>query len=602
MPADRIKLRYRLFTRLLISHILLVSIPLLITGQILIDTAQSAIRQTILERNLEFARRSAGLIAGTIGKSREILRFTAQIPGLTNLGRLDQDLMINNLVTQFSVFNRLSIIDRDGRVISSTAFGDLGIDLSSNGLLPSILRNQPYNSEVMLTPDDLPTMEIAEPVLFHEEVIGALWGEVDLKAIWDVVDSNAIGERGEAFIFHPAKQGQFIAHSNRRMVLEHRHFEETDIIDSVAAGHSNHKIYVNRDGVEMIAAYAPIPQEQWGTVIQQPTSEAFAPAQKMKLQIFLLMLVSLVLAALIAAMYTRQIVQPVNALVSGIELMATGDLRHRIRPLGHDEVSRLAKNINTMASRLLEFQRQLKRGERLATLNKLASVLSHEIRNPLNSMVINMQLMRREFLRPEIDPRKLEHYHLIINSEIGRVESLVSNFLLIAKPPKLEKTPQRLSALLDDLIKAELPNALTKGVRVERHYQLPGLVVAIDAQKLYQVFLNIFLNALQAMPGGGRLRLGIYKVNLVGSDEDTPTFEESGGLVFAAISFQDTGRGIPAHELNKIFDFYYTTKEHGTGIGLSLAQQIVEEHGGRIQVKSELGKGTEFIVLLPYVE
>ena len=602
MPADRIKIRYRLFTRLLISHILLVSLPLLLTGKILVDTAQSAIRQTILERNLEFARRSAGMIAATIGKSREILRFTAQIPDLTNLGRMNQDLMINNMVAEFSVFKRLSIIDRDGRVMSSTAFGDLGLDLSRNGLLPSILQNRPYNSEVTLTPDYLPTMEIAEPILFHDEVIGALWGEVDLKAIWDVVDSNAIGERGEAFIFHPAKQGQFIAHSNRRLVLEHGNFDEADIIDSVAAGHSNHKIYVNRDGVEMIAAYAPIPQEQWGTVIQQPTSEAFAPAQKMKLQIFLLMLVSVVLAALIAAMYTRQIVQPVNSLVSGIERMATGDLRYRIRPLGHDEVSRLAKNINTMASRLHEFQRQLKRGERLETLNKLASVLSHEIRNPLNSMVINMQLMRREFLRKEIQARKLEHYHQIINSEIGRVESLVSNFLLIAKPPKLEKIPQRLSTLLDDLIKAELPNALTKGVRVERNYQLPGIVVEIDAQKMYQVFLNIFLNALQAMPGGGRLRIGIYKVNLAGSDEDTPTFEESGGLAYAAISFQDTGKGISAGELSKIFDFYYTTKEQGTGIGLSLAQQIVEEHGGRIQVKSELGKGSEFLVLLPYAE
>lgn len=602
MPADRIKLRYRLFTRLLISHILLVSIPLLLTGKILVDTAQSAIRRTILERNLEFARRSAGMIAATLGKSREILRFTAQIPNLTNLGRMNQDLMINNMVAEFSVFKRLSIIDRDGRVMSSTAFGDLGLDLSRNGLLPSILQNRPYNSEVTLTPDYLPTMEIAEPILFHDEVIGALWGEVDLKAIWDVVDSNAIGERGEAFIFHPAKRGQFIAHSNRRLVLEHGNFDEADIIDSVAAGHSNHKIYVNRNGVEMIAAYAPIPQEQWGTVIQQPTSEAFAPAQKMKLQIFLLMIISVVLAALIAAMYTRQIVQPVNSLVSGIERMATGDLRYRIRPLGHDEVSRLAKNINTMASRLHEFQRQLKRGERLETLNKLASVLSHEIRNPLNSMVINMQLMRREFLRKEIEARKLEHYHQIINSEIGRVESLVSNFLLIAKPPKLEKVPQRLSALLDDLIKAELPNALTKGVRVERDYKLPGIVVEIDGQKLYQVFLNIFLNALQAMPGGGRLRIGIYKVNLAGSDEDAPTFEESGGLAYAAISFQDTGKGISAGELNKIFDFYYTTKEHGTGIGLSLAQQIVEEHGGRIQVKSELGKGSEFLVLLPYTE
>jgi signal transduction histidine kinase len=442
-------------------------------------------------------------------------------------------------------------------------------------------------------------MEIAEPIIFRNEVMGALWGEVDLKAIWDVVDSNAIGERGEAFIFHPLK-GQFIAHSNRRMILEGRRFEEHDIIDSVAAGRNNHKIYVNRNGVEMIAAYAPIPQEQWGTVIQQPTSEAFAPAQKMQWQIFLLVIVSVLIAALIAAIYTRQIVQPVNSLVSGIERIATGDLRHRLRPLGHDEISRLAKNINTMASRLQEVQRQLKRSERLETLNKLASVLSHEIRNPLNSMVINMQLMRREFHKPQLDAGKLEHYHQILNSEIGRVESLVSNFLLIAKPPKLEKTPQRLSALLDDLIKAELPHALTKGIRVERHYKRPGLVVDVDAQKLYQVFLNIFLNAVQAMPGGGRLTISLDKADPERSDDDTQALDEQAATTYAAVSFHDTGKGISSHEMQRIFDFYYTTKEQGTGIGLSFAQQIVEEHGGRIHVKSEVGKGTEFVVLLPY--
>lgn len=604
MPVERIKFRYRLFTRLLISHILLVSIPLLITGQILTHTAQTAIEQTILARNLEFARRSAGMIAGTLGKAREILRFSAQIQSLTSMERMSQDLMINNMVTQFPIFKRLSIINHEGRLISSTAYGNWGLNNGANGsgMLPTILQKRPYISDVYLSPEKLPTMEIAEPIVVHNEVVGALWGEVDLKAIWDVVDSNAIGEHGEAFIFYPAKAGQFIAHSNRRMVLEGLHFEERDIIDSVAAGRNNHKIYVNREGVKMIAAYAPIPQEQWGTVIQQPTSEAFAPARKMQWQIFLLVVVSVLVAAFIAAIYTRQIVQPVNALVSGIELIATGNLHHRIRPLGHDEISRLAKNINTMASRLLEFQRQLKRSERLETLNKLASVLSHEIRNPLNSMVINMQLMRREFNKPQITAKKLEHYHQIITAEIGRVEALVSNFLLIAKPPKLEKTPQRLSALLDDLVKAELPNALIKGIRVERHYKAPYLIAEVDAQKLYQVFLNIFLNGVQAMPGGGRLTISLDTFVPEISEELGQQTSEPDGALYAAISFHDSGKGIAESELGKIFDFYYTTKEHGTGIGLSFVQQIVEEHGGRIQVKSTIGKGSEFMIYLPCVK
>jgi len=598
MPAERIKLRYRLFTRLLISHILLVSIPLLLTGQILIHTAQTAIEQTILERNLEFARRSAGLISSTLAQTREILKFSAQIPTITEMASTGQDLMINNMVAQFPIFKRLTIFDRNGAQINSTAFGDLG-DAATNGFLQKILQNESYTSDVYLSSDKLPAIEIAEPIIFRNEVIGALWGEVDLRAIWDMVDNNVIGVRGEAFIFHPAKGGQFIAHSNRRMVLEPNSFEEHDISDSVAAGRSNRKIYINRDGVEMIAAYAPIVEAQWGTVIQQPTAEAFAPAEKMQLQIFLLMIASVIMAALIAAFYTRQIVQPVNGLVSGIARIATGDLRHRIRPFGHDEISRLAKHINTMARKLLDFQLQLKRGERLETLNKLASVLSHEIRNPLNSMVINMQLMRREFTKPRIDAGKLEHYSQILNAEIGRVESLVSNFLLIAKPPKLEKTPLRLRTILDDLLKTELPHALTKGIRVERNYKIPDLIVEVDSAKLYQVFLNIFLNAVQAMPGGGRLVISLDWLEAEAGEEYTRETGEIGAAAFAVISFQDTGKGISSGEMSKIFDFYYTTKEQGTGIGLSFAQQIVEEHGGRIQVKSEVGKGSEFTVYLP---
>jgi signal transduction histidine kinase len=598
MPVGRVKFRHRLFTRLLISHILLVSIPLLITGQILTNTAQTAIERTILERNLAFARRSAGMITNTLSKAREILRFSAQSLANSNMERMSQDLMINNMVTQFPIFRRITIIDRHGQTMSSTAYGDWGATLESNGVLPIILRNRPYTSEVYISAENLPVIEIAEPIAVFNEVVGALWAEVDLHAIWEVVDSNVIGEYGEAFIFH--RNGQYIAHSNRRKILEGKEFEERDIIDSVATGRNDHKIYITRDGIEMITAYAPIPEEQWGTVIQQPTSEAFAPAHTMQIQIFMLVLFSVLLAALIAAIYTRQIVKPVSDLVSGIELIATGNLRHRIPPLGKDEISRLAEHINTMAGRLLEFQRRLQRSERLEMLSKLASVLSHEIRNPLNSMVINMQLMRREFNKAKIDARKLDHYHQILTSEIGRVEDLVSNFLLIAKPPKLEKKSQRLSTLLDDLIKAELPHALTKGIRVERDYKTSDLVAEVDPQKLYQVFLNIFLNAVQAMPGGGHLTIKLDLFAPEGRDHYSRSLGETNEHGYAAVTFQDTGKGIEPKDLSKIFDFYYTTKEHGTGIGLSLAQQIVEEHGGMIQVKSEVGKGTEFIILIPY--
>lgn len=589
MQVPSIPLRHRLFTRLLISHIFLVTIPLLITGQILIHTAQKAIRETILDRNLQLARRSSSLISATVGRARDILRINAQSPAFFTNDRIGQELVINKIVREFPIFKKISLLDTLGRVSRSTAFGASNHHTTGEHVLKTIKTNKSYTSPVYISSEKLPLMDIAEPVVVFDEVNAYLLAEVDLKEIWALVDSNLVGNKSEAFIFRA--DGQFIAHTDRREVLESRRFEESAIIAEAIAGRSGNKTYVNRSGIEMIAAYAPIVEQQWAAVIQQPVREAFAPSRVMELQILLLMIGSVLVAALIAAVYTKQIVKPVNELIGGIAEISKGGLKHKIRRLGRDEISTLALHFNAMTRRLRRFQDRLKRAERLETLNKLSSVLSHEIRNPLNSMVINLQLMRREFSREDLDPQKLEHYHQILSSEIRRVDDLVSNFLLIARPPKLKKSSQRLSDLLDELIKMEAPEALQKGIRVERDYRTPEVRVQVDPDKIHQVFLNIFINAVQAMPSGGRLTIGIETVARRSIDDNK--------RMFAVASFRDTGKGIARENLTKIFDFYFSTKEKGSGIGLALALQIVEEHGGVIKVESELGRGSTFFVFLP---
>lgn len=589
MQVPSIPLRHRLFTRLLISHIFLVTMPLLITGQILIHTAQKAIRETILDRNLQLARRSSSLISATVGRARDILRMNAQSPAFFSNDRLGQELVINKIVREFPIFKKISLLDTLGRVSRSTAFGASNNHFTGEHFLKTIKSNKSYTSPVYISSEKLPLMDIAEPVIVFDEVNAYLLAEVDLKEIWALVDSNLVGKKSEAFIFRG--DGQFIAHTDRREVLESRRFEESSIITEAIAGRSGNKTYVNRSGVEMIAAYAPIVEQQWATVIQQPVREAFAPSRVMELQILLLMIGSVLVAALIAAIYTRQIVKPVNELIGGIAEVSKGGLKHQIRRLGRDEISTLALHFNAMTRRLRRFQDRLKRAERLETLNKMSSVLSHEIRNPLNSMVINLQLMRREFSKEDLDPQKLEHYHQILSSEIRRVDDLVSNFLLIARPPKLKKSVQRLGDLLDELIKMEAPEALQRGIRVERDYRTPEVAVHVDPNKIHQVFLNIFINAVQAMPSGGRLTLGL--------DVVTRRSIADNKRMFAVASFRDTGKGIAKENLTKIFDFYFSTKEKGSGIGLALALQIVEEHGGTIRVESELGRGSNFLVFLP---
>lgn len=592
----RIQVRHRLLTRLLVSHVFLVSVPLLAAGLILIQTAQQNIRETVLQRNLEFARRTSREIQEQLQNAAQLLRLNAQSPYVTEANNIVRDYVLTTTVTDFPIFKVLSILDRNGHpVVSTHSVSSNDADPFRDEGLRAALAGRRYVSGVYVSDELLPVQNRYEPIWRLNEVEEVLFAVLDLKTVWDLVASNVIGEQGEAFIFD--QNGQFIAHSDVRRVYRKERFPETAIIEAVAAGEARHRIYRNLAGREMVAAYAPLPELGWGVVIQQPASEAFAPARKMRLQIILLLIASVVLASSIAYVYTRWIVKPVDHLVDGLERFSTGDLHHRIPTVRRDEIGMLAERFNEMADRLVEIQNKLKRTERFEILSKMSSVLSHEIRNPLNSMVINMQIMKREFSKKNIDTRKLAKYYDIVASEVKRVDRLVGDFLLIARPPKLDRSRVQLQTVLDEILTMQQAVAQQQGVRVERAFAPSPIYAMVDESKLKQVLLNIFINATQAMPGGGRLRVGVFYV----SARRLPPGLNTEGK-WAAIWFEDSGHGIPPEQLDRIFDFYYSTKEDGTGLGLSIAQQIIEEHGGKITVESDVGVGTKVTILLPTAE
>lgn len=594
MLQSKSKIRHSLLTRLLVSHILIVSLPLFITGKVLVDTAQDSIKETILARNLEFAIRSTRFIDLQLSTARDLIKSQAKFQSIFPLNRSTQELAINTLVNEFDLFNQLSILDTLGHVIASTSFDDVASKkISSNGLVTSIISSfrygNGYETPVYISEAErLPMLDIAEPIKLYNEVAGILYAIVDLKAMWDIVDENKIGQRGEAFIFD--QDGVFIAHSDRKNVYSKKRFLNRQVVDRIQKGESGQMIYQTEQGTEMVAAYAPVGGYGWGAMLQQPTSEAFAPARRMRFRVIQFMVISVLLASMLAYFYSKLIVTPVNRLVSGMERFSRGELSYRITEVTDDEIGALAKNFNRMAERLIEFQNRLKRAEVLETLSKLASVLSHEIRNPLNSMVINMQILKRELSRDRLNKERVEKFYGILETEIKRVDQLVSDFLLIARPPKTEKSEVAINEIIDEVVMTQVADSLNKGVRIEREYLKSPIRTHVDASKIRQVFLNLTINAIQAMPGGGRLKIVLREAG----KSSSPLRKKS-----VVVSFSDTGHGIKKENLARIFDFYYSTKDEGTGIGLAIVQQIVDEHQGRISVKSTVGKGTTFTVYLP---
>jgi signal transduction histidine kinase len=590
----RIKIRHRLLTRLLVSHILIAAVPLFLTARVLIGTSQNAIEEIVQERNLEFAGRSTRFIDLKVNTAEAILRSQAKIMSVYEFDINILESALNTLVSEHAVFNQLAILDTLGELVVSTSFENEWSDLFEdqdelNTLLTTVTSGLSYRSRVYTSSELIPQLNIAEAIYSYGEVVAVLCSVVDLKTLWDIVDENVVGELGEAFVFDST--GVYIAHSDRKKVLSRYVFPDIEIVISARADTVGQMIYANPEGTEMIAAFAPIGITGWTAVIQQPTSEAYAPADRMRFRVIQFMIASILLAAWLAYVYTRWIVKPVDHLVSGIQQFSQGDLSHRIEEVTDDEIGTLAGNFNEMAERLMEYQETVKRTERFETLGKLASVLSHEIRNPLNSMVINMQILKRELSKPAVNRQRVEHFYEILSSEIKRVDQLVSDFLQVAKPAKVEKELVALDEVLDEVLMMNVADSLKKGIRVEREYQTSPLQANVDPDKIRQAFLNLVINAMQAMRGGGKLHIQMREIDGAG--------ESNMKVKSVCVSFSDTGHGITEDDMNKIFDFYYSTKHDGSGLGLAIVQQIIDEHGGRITVTSEVGSGTTFTVYLP---
>ncbi len=229
-------------------------------------------------------------------------------------------------------------------------------------------------------------------------------------------------------------------------------------------------------------------------------------------------------------------------------------------------------------------EQQLIHGERMAAFGELAAILAHEIKNPLNSMVINLEVLKGHLAGIDAVPReKAEKYMRVLTDEIQRLNKVIRGFLDFAKPVALSFGDTSVNAVLKDLVDLVGPQARKNEVAVA--LSLDDALPAIngDAMQLKQALLNLVLNGLHAMTDGGTLSL------------TTKTLP--GRAVRASVT--DTGGGIPEEHLPKIFDLFYTTKAEGSGLGLPTVQRIVNSHGGTIAVESVIGRGTTFHLTFP---
>jgi two-component system NtrC family sensor kinase len=281
--------------------------------------------------------------------------------------------------------------------------------------------------------------------------------------------------------------------------------------------------------------------------------------------------------------------RPMLELQDKIQQVADGDLNVEVGfSERNDDIGDLGRNFNYMVRQLRESRQeiehlhrtQMSRAEHMATLGELAAGLAHEIRNPLAGIAGVMQIVGRDLppSSPACDVVK------DVQEEVVRINRIVSDLLETARPRPPEFQLADLNATVEHAVAFARQQVLSKPIEIDLRKAPELALVEHDPRQLHQVLLNLLLNATQALDGAGRVSVMLSQV-----DEST-----------VSVSINDTGLGIAPENLAHIFRPFFTTKGHGTGLGLPLARRIVEEHGGKLEVTSDLGHGSTFTLVLPF--
>lgn len=253
-------------------------------------------------------------------------------------------------------------------------------------------------------------------------------------------------------------------------------------------------------------------------------------------------------------------------------------------------------------ARVREAQRRAQAAERLAEIGSMTGGLAHEIKNPLSTIALNAGLLVesiQDLEVPEFERSRLVNRTRALRRETDRLADILKDFLEYAGQIHLERRAIDLNELIAELIDFYAPEAERHGVRLRRQATAAAIVASVDSQRLKQALLNLMINATQAMTMPRDAAPPLGEKELILRLERARAPELPGSPSVARLHVIDTGPGIPPEALTRIFNPYFTTKPGGSGLGLPMSRRLVEAHGGRLDVHSEPGKGSDFTLTIP---
>lgn len=638
--GGRTRVRIPIATKLALSFllvILILSIVFIAVGVQLIGNRIVSEAQEKVRYDLNSAQE---MYSSKLTSINDVVRFTADRVLLMNsLLSGDVKLATDELVKiqQREKLDLLTVTDKDGKVLVRTSnLAVVGDDESHSQLVEQVLRTKaPTSATVIVSADELQRespllaalapfrfvdtpmarprpetqessgmmIEAAAPIFdLNNNLIGTVYGGVLLNRNYELVDK--IKETvyqdlkydgkdiGTATIFQDdVRISTNVKNEDGSRAVGTR--LAADVYDSVIV---KGQPYIGRAFVVnnwYITAYEPIRDIQnkiIGVLYVGMLEQKYTDLERETIVLLLsITLVGILLAMLLSFVLSRTISQSINKLAFASREIARGNLDTQVTIKSNDELRELAEAFNFMTSALKKRDEQVREfttkkimeSERLAMIGQLSANVAHEINNPLQGIVAYSHLLLEKV--PPDDA--IRPFVFKITNQANRCTEIIRGMLDFARQRKPQKQRTAVDGLLLECISLVENQALFQNVRIVKDFaSLPQVVV--DPSQIQQVFMNMIMNAAEALDGNGQLTLG------------TRSYPSESAI---EVSFSDTGHGISEENIERIFDPFFTTKDvgHGTGLGLAISYGIVKEHKGSISVESTIGKGTTFRVRLP---
>ncbi len=562
----------RMWVQMALVLAFLVALPLMFLGWLLIGTSQTAVKTSVLRDQRQLAIRVASELGEFIRRPQDLLKSTASILGTLHSDYWKQETALVELALNQEIFGRISSLDLTGKERVTSDVGTALKEWGSDPAFQAASMGEFYISSIQFFSDHSPYIVMAVPIKNMGKIKGVLAAEVRLRGFWEIVDAIRIGKTGRACVI--SKNGVLIADEDKKKVLANQNLSSYAPAKAVLEGKTGSLESKDEEGKAWLEAYSSIAGLGWGVIIRQPMNEAYSFLTVMKVEAWILIILSLVVAIGSSSLLARMMTSSIQELAEKMGKVSQGDFDQRMSIQRQDEIGELMNSFNQMTEKL----KKARESEKLVAIGKAATAITHELKNSLMMISTFIGLLPKrhgdkEFLDKFLSmmPRELESWKDMLNE--------ISNF---SKRSGFELFETNMNDFISDFIFLVQQKLTQNGITFQCDVidNLP--FIQANSAKLKQALLNLVINAVDAMPQGGEITIWtkIYSKEL-------------------EIGIRDTGKGIPSDKLPSIFDPFYTTKTSGLGLGLAVCKENIEHHGGSISVQSREGAGTTFFIRLP---